>query len=321
MGFRESLAINVTPLLLRVGVGVVFIWAGGNKLFQHEEVSGETAATLANLGIIAPPVPLGVPVTPPAATPAPAPSQSPATPPADAPAPSVQPAPATQPPPVAPGGPAARAASLLPVVMLAQATTSPAATPSASPATAPAAAPISTHAQATPAPVVIAPTVVPTYTAADFPVPVRVAQLYMIAPLLHASAQPNEQGKQLWPDRFADPGTIRLLCWLAALTEFFGGVLVLVGLLTRFWSLGLAGTMVVALLLTTIGPATISGNGFLGFLPPTDQHQLWSTMFLQLSMLLMSLGLVFSGPGALAIDRLIFSRASRGPAPDDDSDG
>ena len=46
------------------------------------------------------------------------------------------------------------------------------------------------------------------------------------------------------------------LAWLAAVTEFFGGTMILLGLLTRFWSMGFAILMLVAIVMVH-GP-----NGF-----------------------------------------------------------
>lgn len=87
-----------------------------------------------------------------------------------------------------------------------------------------------------------------------------------------------------------------LLGWLAGLTEFFGGMLVLVGLLSRFWALGLGFVMVVAIL-TVHGP-----NGF-------DIRQ--SGYEYCFTLLLMSLSIFLGGPGAFSVDKLLFGRTRR----------
>ena len=46
------------------------------------------------------------------------------------------------------------------------------------------------------------------------------------------------------------------LAWLTAITEFFGGIMILLGLMTRFWSMGFAIIMLVAIVMVH-GP-----NGF-----------------------------------------------------------
>lgn len=94
----------------------------------------------------------------------------------------------------------------------------------------------------------------------------------------------------------------RLLAWVAALTELVGGGLVLVGLLTRIWALGLAIAMGVAFYLTSL-------DGFLatwifGMAIPD-----YTRLVAQLALFALAFGLVWSGPGALSLDRLVFRRA------------
>lgn len=50
MRFRDSLALHTCPLLLRVALGVTFLWAGLPK-FEVVEFTGENAAALIELGI------------------------------------------------------------------------------------------------------------------------------------------------------------------------------------------------------------------------------------------------------------------------------
>jgi uncharacterized membrane protein YphA (DoxX/SURF4 family) len=150
------------------------------------------------------------------------------------------------------------------------------------------------------------------YAAEDFPDPVMVPRLYHIALGLHRAAHPADPAKQLWPTQLADPGTIRILAWAAAITEVAGGAMILFGFLTRVAAMGTAGIMLVAMVLTTIGPAAVSGAGFLGFLPPPRMAEpaawgpAWTGMLFQFALLMLSLGLVFSGPGGLSLDRLVF---------------
>jgi uncharacterized membrane protein YphA (DoxX/SURF4 family) len=91
----------------------------------------------------------------------------------------------------------------------------------------------------------------------------------------------------------------RLLGWVAALTELVGGGLVLVGLLTRIWALGLAIAMGVAFYLTSL-------EGFLatwifGMAIPD-----YTRLVAQLALFALAFGLVWSGPGVLSLDRLVF---------------
>ena len=81
-------------------------------------------------------------------------------------------------------------------------------------------------------------------------------------------------------------------------------------------ALGMVGTMVVAMLLTTVGPAAIGPDPFLGLLPQPRLADsaawgpAWTTMMTQWVVLMSALGLVCAGAGALSIDRLVFGGRS-----------
>ncbi|MBL8745864.1 MAG: DoxX family membrane protein [Phycisphaerae bacterium] len=296
MGFGQWLASNVTPLLLRLGLAAVFLWAGYGKLAYNDPVSGEDAAILANMGVIKIPTALPAPKEPPSDSATPAES----TPPEKAPPPELPPA--SSPDTKAPDGQSSlhgRPQQEFALVRVrVQSTESP---------------------KSEPAPATMSPTPAP-FAAEDFPTPVMVPRLYQIALLLHRASHPTDPAKQLWPTALAENGTLRMFAWLAAITEVAGGALVLFGFLTRIASLGLASTMVVALLLTTVGPAVVSGDGFLGFLPkPGMSHAegagaAWSTLMFQWTLLTASLGLMFAGAGALSLDRLIFGKSRARPS-------
>jgi len=161
------------------------------------------------------------------------------------------------------------------------------------------------------------------YTAADFPTPVRVRSLYSLAVMLHGAAYPaaDASGKapmQLWPDKLAEGKTPVYLAWAVAITELGGGMGVLLGFLTRLWSLGIAGVMAGALWLTQIGPAVQKGDAVLGFLPnhPTFDPA-WTTFFLQFALIMSALALMFLGPGRLSLDCVLLPG---GGHDDDDAD-
>ncbi|MHC5023646.1 MAG: DoxX family protein [Planctomycetota bacterium] len=111
-----------------------------------------------------------------------------------------------------------------------------------------------------------------------------------------------------------------VLGWAAGLTELFGGALLVVGLFSRIWGLGLAITMGVAFYMTSMEPlmdgrvlALASGEGIPAF----------NAMFCQLGLLVLSLCILFTGPGPLSLDHRIFRRARRGTIEydtDDDSE-
>lgn len=319
MSFRDRLAINVTPLVLRVGVGVVFLWAGSSKLLYTDAATGPEAAQLANLGIVRPavlspgaPAPTDAAPTPTTTTPAPegesappaepaAPESAPPQPPTDQATPAPTPTPTPEQPastPPSPKPPPSGRTGGAPISLppLAAIVIRPSGTGPINPSAA--------------------------YTAEDFPQEVRFKRLYRIAQLLERASTPDDKGRRLWPKGLSDDSTIRAMAWAAALTEFVGAGLILAGFLTRLAALGLSGTMLVAMLLTTIGPAVLSGQTFLGFLPDpklADQAAwpaAWQTFVLQVVTLAGSLGLLFSGAGSLSIDRLLFvGRSKRSSAP------
>lgn len=277
MGVRQWCACNATPLLLRLSVAATFLWAGYGKLAYNDPMSGDDAATLANLGVITGPSTLTAPKE--------------AEPTRTAPTDPEPPAPET-PPKEEPATPSVRGGEpTLPIVALVALADEQ---------------PTEVIAPATTAPQR------PAYVAADFPNAVMVPRLYRIALILHAAAHPADPAKQLWPAQLSEPRTIRTLAWIAAITEVAGGAMILFGFLTRLAAMALAGNMVVAMVLTTIGPAALSGDGFLGFLPqprmaePDAWGPAWTGMLFQFALLMMSMGLVLSGSGGLSLDRLIF---------------
>ncbi|ADE55782.1 DoxX family protein [Coraliomargarita akajimensis] len=83
-----------------------------------------------------------------------------------------------------------------------------------------------------------------------------------------------------------------LMAVLAGGTEFFGGILLVLGLLTRVSGLALVGTMAVAIVTVHPDAFFLSNNG----------------MEYVLTLLLASLTLVIGGGGALSVDRQLASK-------------
>jgi putative oxidoreductase len=81
--------------------------------------------------------------------------------------------------------------------------------------------------------------------------------------------------------------------------EFYGGILLIVGLATRLAAAGLASTMVVALM-------TADKESFLGALRGTSDSGL--TDVAPFVYLLFLGWLVLNGPGVVSLDRLLFAR-------------
>lgn len=114
--------------------------------------------------------------------------------------------------------------------------------------------------------------------------------LHQIALMLHNNSIPN--GK--------------ILAWIAALTEFVGGVLILIGLFSRVWGLGLAITMAVAFYLTSMQPYFATIDGPLKAAAGEDGFALFNLVFCQLGLGVLALTVFLVGPGPLSLDRLIF---------------
>lgn len=261
MLLRDRIGLTMTPLLLRVGLGVVFLWAGSSKLFVTTTFEGEAARTLAAIGVGANP--------------------SGAAPAADAlhgadaegEGAELEDAPSGEGAEVESAGDAATIGDEAPI------------------------------------------------EPAGFAGEIRARRLYSVAVQLHTSAHP-ESGARLWPAELASPRWCRVLAWSAALTEFLGGALVLVGFLTRLWGLALAGVMAVAMLLSTIGPAFIGSDSFLWFLPAHRFGEpggawvaAWTPWLFQFVLLMSALGVFFSGAGRVSLDGLIFPRTDGGTKP------
>lgn len=94
------------------------------------------------------------------------------------------------------------------------------------------------------------------------------------------------------------------LAWAAALTELVGGALLLVGLFSRIWGLGLAITMVVAFYLTSLDVMLNAMVFKLAIPDPFNQ------VYNQLGLFVLSFGIFLTGPGAFSLDRILFRGGS-----------
>jgi putative oxidoreductase len=89
-----------------------------------------------------------------------------------------------------------------------------------------------------------------------------------------------------------------ILQFLAALSEFGGGIALILGLLTPLASFGMLCTMVVAILMVHLP----QGHGF-----PGNDKGSYELAALYLTIALLTLA---SGPGKLSLDALIFDRSN-----------
>jgi uncharacterized membrane protein YphA (DoxX/SURF4 family) len=161
------------------------------------------------------------------------------------------------------------------------------------------------------------------YSALDFPNPVRVRKLYTIALAIHAAANPGSTPSgttrsPLWPASLGNGEWPMYLAWTCAIGESLAGVGLIIGLLTRWWALLIAGRFLVALWVSHIGPATQSADALFGFLPnhATFDYEKWRPLVHQTVLAVTALALLFLGPGRASLDHAVFAK----PRPDDDDD-
>lgn len=309
MRLRDSIALTLPSFLLRLVLGVTFIWAGTGKLIGTMQVSGDDAARLANLGvdlnIIEPEPSQGEPERDELLKPLPQDSG------ADAPieTPSTEPL-------------EEQADDIIEKIedAIENKTEEP-------PATLP--TPPATNTGGTIG------HLDPTYaswtrvqnnsndrTSSDFPEPVECQRVFTIALMISKAADPgltpdSQPITPIMPAKLASRPWPKLLAWTAAITEIVAGAFLILGLMTRISALSTFFVMLVAMWMTQFGPAAFHTNdAILGFIPRADDlfsPAAYGQLFWQLALASMSLAVVFLGSGAIGIDRLLFPPHSRDP--------
>jgi len=96
--------------------------------------------------------------------------------------------------------------------------------------------------------------------------------------------------------------------WAAMTVELLGGALLLIGLFSRLWGLGLAVTMGVAFYLTS-WPLLQDTSLFALAIPD------YNRLFAQAGLFALAFGVLLTGPGAVSLDRLLFRPAGVEPEP------
>ncbi|MCK4872487.1 MAG: DoxX family membrane protein [Phycisphaerales bacterium] len=309
MSLRDRLTLTVPPLLIRLTLAITFIWAGYVKLMPAD-VSGQQAAMLANLGVqkVIDAAVIGT---------VPSIDEQPAIPDVvdtdeqpELPDPGLivdEPEP-DEAPPGEVEEPAADAVDEPPVETPEE---TPAEIPAEVPEDTPAEEPVEEPAE-TPEPdddsaalpttaayhvTLVQGAAATVYTADQFPNAVEVKRLYLDFAIL--------LDKQGWQKPI-------FLAWFATLTYVIGGLLLIPGIFSRVWALGLAIAMVVALWVTSIQPNLGTPGAFLGFWPPLravpDSQEWWNavTAFWQLARCAMALAIVIGGPGCISLDGFLF---------------
>jgi len=302
---RDRMALNLTPLCLRLPLALIFIWAGLSKIATTTPVNDYEAAVLQSHSVSVPGAP------PPPADPAPeTPAAEPPADPNEAETPDtddpVESAPAESEPP-----------SDTPSEPLPDPETDTDDPDADSTDEQPRR---SVNADHTPR-IILAQDAAATDEASS----PEVRSVYKLVILMDQAADPGTRDAKpipaIWPKALASNRVPVFLAWAAAITELFAGFFLLIGLVTRLSAVALSGVMLTAIWLTTIGGAIQSGSAFLGFLPNEPFLSFsWKEPFWQLLVLMACLALFFAGPGALALDRAIFASSRDDDLDDDDDD-
>lgn len=95
---------------------------------------------------------------------------------------------------------------------------------------------------------------------------------------------------------FGSLGLPPFMAWLVALTETFGGIAILLGWYTQFAALAISAIMVVAIALVKLKKGYLGGG-----------------YELELTYLLIALGLAFAGPGKHSGDEKMPGKAAKAP--------
>ncbi len=117
--------------------------------------------------------------------------------------------------------------------------------------------------------------------------PVKAKRLHNVTVMLVTAGRWPEGLKPDW------------MAWAAAGTELVGGALILIGIFSRIWGLGLAVTMGFAFYMTSLGSVTEYG---LFALPMPE----FNRAFTQIGLFVMALGVTLTGAGAFSLDRMLF---------------
>jgi uncharacterized membrane protein YphA (DoxX/SURF4 family) len=100
-------------------------------------------------------------------------------------------------------------------------------------------------------------------------------------------------------------GSPVLFAWIAVLTELLGGILLLLGLLSRLWGLGLCVVMGAAFTISTL--PLIAGSPWAVFDLPIGEYNRYAA---QVGLFGLAMAILVCGPGRISIDQLLFGRNS-----------
>lgn len=297
MTWRSRFGLGLAPVFLRLALASVFLYAGAGKLFYSMPVSGDAAGRLVSLGLAEPPAPKAVEPPPRDIVVPTEPSDR--VPEAEPVAPDPLPeSPATEGSPAEPqSDPELNTSRSLAQVDSPSEQPPPAITPE----------PVAPSKSSAPPVTVELP--IEAEESASIPF---VGEIVVSRRLGLVLTMDDAHDRGQWPAALSTAGALDGLAWAAALIEFIGGWLMLLGLMTRIWALGLAGVMAGALWLTQLGPAMASGAAFLWVLPawemddPARWTSAWQPMFFQFTLMCTALAVTLLGAGWPSLDALLF---------------
>jgi len=160
------------------------------------------------------------------------------------------------------------------------------------------------------------------YAASDFPELMEVKRVYSISLMLSRAANPgltenSTPIQPIMPEMLGSKPWANALAWTVAITELVTGLFLILGLFTRLSAICTFVVMCVAMWMTQFGPAIVQDqNTILGFIPKASD--VWSpsaymVLLWQLGLAGISLSVFFLGSGAIGVDRLLFKPTSRDP--------
>lgn len=88
-----------------------------------------------------------------------------------------------------------------------------------------------------------------------------------------------------------------LFAWVLSLTELFGGIAIIIGMLSRYAALGLGITMIIAIFRVKLDLGLIAPIG-----SPMPGYEL------DVALLALALVVLFAGPGRFSLDKAMFSK-------------
>lgn len=158
----------------------------------------------------------------------------------------------------------------------------------------------------------------------------RVPSTYHVVDLLtiiiDAQATPDDSGRALLPSFMGHGKWPRWIAIAVGVIELVGGVMMVIGLFTRLWALGLAGVMIGALWMTSIGPVVIMNEpgwpSFMPFLPAVQDfsQSAWQTWLWQFALLCVALSVACLGAGRPSLDHFLFAPPRKKHVDTDSSD-